>query len=173
MENKVSRDGSRMADRSLACRESGVYPLPPICWNHGVGGKMAIDLWGSISCGQNPDVKELRRRFVGARWLLPTVTASTMIADLNLADKVRYHRELVEMVQGGCAFARTPYFSHRTRNDGPPRVPCVPGFLKKNRGQVRASGFVVKPHCHQRHRLNNAEPTLKAPAEQLRVPRWD
>jgi hypothetical protein len=55
----------------------------------------------------------------------------------------------------------------------------VPAFqvldagLKQNRRQVRASGFVVKPHRHQRHRLNNSKPTLKAPAEQPRVPSWD
>jgi hypothetical protein len=45
--------------------------------------------------------------------------------------------------------------------------------LKQNRRQVRASGFVVEPHRHQRHRLDNSEPTLKAPAEQPSVPSWD
>ena len=47
---------------------------------------------------QNPDVKELRGQNLDNRglrgslsWLAPTVTASTMIADLNLGDKVRCH----------------------------------------------------------------------------------
>src|SRR5580704_865228 len=79
----------------LRCAEqSGVSPLPPIYWNHRVGSKIAIDLCGSIVCGQNPDFKELRGRFVGPSWLVPTVTASTMIAELNLGDKVRCHRRL-------------------------------------------------------------------------------
>ena len=30
-------------------------------------------------------------------------------------------------------------------------------------------GFVVKPHRHQRHRLNNSKPALKAPAEKSGV----
>src|SRR5580700_7334959 len=41
--------------------------------------------------------------------------------------------------------------------------------LKQDGRQARASGFVVKPHRHQRHRLNHSKPTLKAPAEQPRV----
>jgi hypothetical protein len=34
-----------------------------------------------------------------ASWLVPTVTASTMIADLELADKVRCHIGLVEILE--------------------------------------------------------------------------
>src|ERR1700756_5290450 len=37
-------------------------PPPPIYWNHRVSGKMQFDLWGSITCGQNLDVKELTGR---------------------------------------------------------------------------------------------------------------
>jgi hypothetical protein len=55
---------------------------------------------------QNPDVKELRGQNLDNRglrgslsWLAPTVTASTMIADLNLGDKVRCHRGIVENVK--------------------------------------------------------------------------
>jgi hypothetical protein len=43
---------------------------------------MVIDLCGPVSCGQNLDVKELRERFAGRVELVPTVTASTMIARL-------------------------------------------------------------------------------------------
>jgi len=35
---------------------------------------------------------------VGTSWLVPTVTASTMIADLELADKVGCHNGLVEIL---------------------------------------------------------------------------
>jgi hypothetical protein len=58
---------------------------------------MEINLWGLISCGQNLDVKELRERFAGTSWLVSTVTASAMIADLELAGKVGCHNGLVEI----------------------------------------------------------------------------
>jgi len=43
----------------------GVYclvitlPLPLVYWNHGVRGKSASNLWGSMICGQNLGFKEL------------------------------------------------------------------------------------------------------------------
>jgi hypothetical protein len=66
----------------VLCRKSGIPPSPPIHWNHRISAKMATDLWGSVGCGQNLDVKDLRGRFVGTTWLVPTVTASTMIAQV-------------------------------------------------------------------------------------------
>jgi hypothetical protein len=44
---------------------------------------------------------------------------------------------------------------------------------KQNGRQVRASGFVVKSRRHQRHRLNDTKPVLKAPVEQCGVAIWD
>jgi hypothetical protein len=80
--------------RPLCAEKIGYTPLPPVYLNHRISAKMTTDLFGSISCGQNLDVKELRGRPVGTSWLVPTVTASTMIADLNLGDKVGCHKRL-------------------------------------------------------------------------------
>ena len=38
----------------------GVPPLPVILSNHRVSGKLPKNLWGTMSCGQNLDSKELR-----------------------------------------------------------------------------------------------------------------
>ena len=73
-------------------------PLPLIYWNHRISAKMATDLIGSLSCGQNLDVKELSGWFVETGWLVPTVTASTMIADLTCGRKVRCHRQAVKKI---------------------------------------------------------------------------
>ena len=41
-------------------RELRKAPLPPpVYWNHRVRGKSRNNLWGTITCGQNLDVKEL------------------------------------------------------------------------------------------------------------------
>jgi hypothetical protein len=40
--------------------EIGYTPPPPIYWNHRISAEMRINLFGSASYGQNPDVKELR-----------------------------------------------------------------------------------------------------------------
>src|SRR5208282_497346 len=37
-----------------------IPPSPPVQWNHRVSGKSRKNLWATISCRQNPDVKELR-----------------------------------------------------------------------------------------------------------------
>lgn len=34
-------------------------PSPSVYWNHRLRAKMQINLWGTITCGQNLDVKEL------------------------------------------------------------------------------------------------------------------
>ena len=36
-----------------------VPPSPPIYWNHGLSGTTQFDLWGTITCGQNLDFREL------------------------------------------------------------------------------------------------------------------
>jgi hypothetical protein len=40
-------------------RPRGNPPSPVILWNHRVSGKSPKNLWGTISCGQNLDFKEL------------------------------------------------------------------------------------------------------------------
>jgi len=39
---------------------SRVPPSPSVYWSHRVSGKPTSNLWGTITCGQNLDVKELR-----------------------------------------------------------------------------------------------------------------
>src|SRR5690348_4576942 len=59
----------------------------------------------------------------------------------------------------------------RLRKTVSERCPRIP--LEQNGRQVCASRFVVKTHGHQRQRLDNTQPILKAPAKQYRVPRRD
>ena len=52
---------------------------------------------------------------------MPTVTASTMIADLELADKVGCHNELVEILEGGvCPMAAVSSFRREHEGMGGP-----------------------------------------------------
>lgn len=44
---------------------AGYTPLPPVYWDHCLSAKIRINLWSTITCGQNLDVKELAGRNLG------------------------------------------------------------------------------------------------------------
>jgi len=70
------------------------------------------------------------------------------------------YREAVSLWTNICAFCRVLVIALPEDPEAPQTA------LEQNGGQVRASWFIVETHGHQRQRLDNPKPSLKAPAEQ-------
>ncbi len=79
----------------------GVYPLPPVYWNHRLSGKMQFDLWGTTTCGQNLVPKGFMPCTPSRE---STASALTMMGSLREGRKVRCHNEAVD-------FAGISFFS--------------------------------------------------------------
>src|SRR5208282_2380286 len=121
-----------MASVKISGQNIRYTPLPPIYWNHWISVKMTTDLFGSASCRQNLDVKELRGRSVGTSWLVPTVTASTMIARMR-------RRGQGWMSQRSVDFGRSP-----DRRLG------LVGRIRKSAGGTVGRVAGEEPHVSQR-----------------------
>jgi len=113
-----------------------VYPpSPPVYSNHRVSAKSRSNLWGTITCGENLDIKDFRsgnsRTEVSKRDicdLCASFTASTMITDSDGSRKVGCHTWLCKTFSrtlfGVCSFPLT-LFSVCVSAFLPPLPDCV------------------------------------------------
>jgi len=86
-----------MTKSSAPRRESGIPPLPPTYWNHQVDGKIEVNLWGSGSCGQHLDVKELRGWWAGRVGFCQPSRPRPWSRSQSPVDKVRCHNRFVDL----------------------------------------------------------------------------
>jgi hypothetical protein len=141
IENKVTEPAW---DGVLRRGRRSLFPVPP----SPLGSSGIITL--ARNSRQNTDVKELRgqnlenKRVRGAaRWVHPTVTASTMIARFCSGHKVRCHIPLVEIPQSRRSVgerAVCPRFHTRLRTEGYRDMQSVLALGETDSGAERLAG---------------------------------